>query len=101
MGRNVLQGDPSDVGFWEKIAKDHCIKLVMLALPNLQANLDALAELRENSFSGRIAATARYPDEVTRLQQSEATAVFLISTPKREQVLLIMLRLKPRTDEQP
>ena len=80
MGRNVLHGDPSDADFWDKIEQDHSIKLVMLALPNLQANLDALAQLKEISFSGRIAATARFPDEVTRLQQSGATAVFNIYT---------------------
>jgi hypothetical protein len=52
----------------------------MLALPNLQANLDALAELQAISFSGRIAATARFPDEMATLQQSGATAVFNIYT---------------------
>jgi glutathione-regulated potassium-efflux system ancillary protein KefC len=80
LGRNVLPGDPSDADFWEKIEKDHSIKLVMLALPNLQAKLDALAELQEISFSGQIAAIARFPDDMTRLQQSGATAVFNIYT---------------------
>lgn len=80
MGHIVLQGDPSDADFWDKIEKDHSIRLVMLALPNLQANLDALEQLREISFPGRIAATARYPDEKERLRQSGATAVFDIYT---------------------
>jgi predicted Kef-type K+ transport protein len=80
MGRNVLQGDPSDADFWDIIEDDHSIKLVMLALPNLQANLDALAELQAISFAGRIAATARFPDEMAILQQSGATAVFNIYT---------------------
>jgi glutathione-regulated potassium-efflux system ancillary protein KefC len=80
MGRKILHGDPSDADFWEKIEKDHNIELVMLALPNLQANLDALEQLRKISFSGRIAATARFPDEVKRLRQSGATAVFNIYT---------------------
>jgi glutathione-regulated potassium-efflux system ancillary protein KefC len=80
MGRNVLQGDPSDADFWDIIEDEHGIKLVMLALPNLQANLDALAELQAISFAGRIAATARFPDEVERLQQAGATAVFNIYT---------------------
>jgi len=52
----------------------------MLVLPNLQANLDALEQLREISFSGRIAATARFPDEEELLRQSGATAVFNIYT---------------------
>jgi len=76
MGRKVLQGDPSDADFWDLIEQDHSFKLVMLALPNLQANLDALAELQAISFPGRIAAIARFPDEMTRLQQAGATAVF-------------------------
>jgi len=80
MGCNVLHGDPSDADFWEKIEDDHSIKLVMLALPNLQANLDALEQLREISFSERIAAIARFPDEVDLLQESGATAVYNIYT---------------------
>ncbi|MCP3669022.1 MAG: cation:proton antiporter [Gammaproteobacteria bacterium] len=79
-GRNVLLGDPSDADFWNKIKQDHNIVLVMLALPNLQANLDTLEQLREISFPGRVAATARYPDEEEPLRQSGATAVFNIYT---------------------
>lgn len=79
-GRKVLYGDPSDADFWEKIEQDHSIELVMLALPNLQANLDALEQLQKISFSGRIAATARFPDEVNLLKQSGATAVFNLYT---------------------
>ena len=78
--RNVLHGDPSDVDFWEKISKEHKIELVMLALPNRQANLDALEQLRLISFTGRVAAIARYPDEVQILKEAGATAVFNIYT---------------------
>jgi len=56
-GRNVLHGDPSDADFWEKVDADHRIELVMLALPNLVANLDALAQLRRVDFKGRVTAT--------------------------------------------
>ena len=79
-GRNVLHGDPSDADFWEKIEQDHSIELVMLALPNLQSNLDALEQLKKISFSGSIAATARFPDEVTTLQRAGATAVYNVYT---------------------
>ena len=79
-GRNVLHGDPSDADFWDKIERTHNIELVMLALPNLQANLDALEQLHEIYFTGRIAATARYPDEKERLRRAGATAVFDIYT---------------------
>jgi len=80
LGRNVLHGDPSDRDFWEKMDQDHSIKLVMLALPNLEANLDALEQLREISFSGRVAATARFLDEEELLLQSGANNVFNIYT---------------------
>ena len=80
LGRNVLHGDPSDTDFWDKIEEKHSINLVMLALPNLQANINALAQLKEISFDGRIAAIARFPDEESVLQESGATAIFNIYT---------------------
>lgn len=79
-GRKVLHGDPSDADFWEKVEQDHRIELVMLALPNLKASLDALEQLQEISFSGRIAATARFRDEVGLLKQAGAEVVFDIYT---------------------
>jgi len=80
IGRHVIHGDPSDADFWDKIQQNHKIELVMLALPNLQANLDALAQLRESSFRGRVAAAAKYPDDEELLRESGATAVFDIYT---------------------
>jgi hypothetical protein len=79
-GRNVIHGDPSDADFWDKIQENHKIELVMLALPNLQANLDALEQLRESSYRGRVAAAAKYPDDEESLRASGATAVFNIYT---------------------
>jgi len=80
MGHNVLRGDPSDADFWEKIEQNHSIKLVMLALPNLQANLDTLEQLQKISFTGQISTIARFPDEESILKKSGATAVFNIYT---------------------
>ncbi len=79
-GRKVLHGDPSDADFWDKMEHNHTIELVMLALPNQDANLDALEQLREIDFSGRIAVIARYPDEAGELRRLGATAVFNIYT---------------------
>ncbi|RDH86055.1 MAG: potassium transporter Kef [endosymbiont of Galathealinum brachiosum] len=79
-GQNALYGDPSDADFWETVEKNHHIDLVMLALPNLQANLDALEQLCKISFTGRVTAIARYPDETVLLEKAGATAVFNIYT---------------------
>ena len=77
-GRNVVRGDPSDADFWEMVERVPSIELVMLALPTLAANLDALAQLRAIGFKGGIAATAKYPDDEPRLREAGATAVFNI-----------------------
>ncbi len=77
-GRNVLRGDPSDADFWELVERVPSLDLVMLALPTLTANLDALEQLREVGFKGGIAATARYSDEEPRLREAGATGVFNI-----------------------
>jgi glutathione-regulated potassium-efflux system ancillary protein KefC len=79
-GRHVLHGDPSDADFWDKFNQVGQLNLVMLALPNLQSELDALAQLRAISFDGRIAATARFPDDAAALSEAGATAVFNIYT---------------------
>ena len=79
-GRNVLRGDPADADFWDVVNRDHRINTVMLALPNLLSNLAALDQLKKTSFSGKIAAISRYPDEEEELRQAGATAVFNIYT---------------------
>jgi len=74
--RKVIYGDPGDADFWEKVDSDHSIELVMLALPKLSANLDALQQLKEIAFAGQVTTIARYPDEVEILEREGATAVF-------------------------
>ena len=79
-GRNVLLGDPSDADFWDRVQAAHTLELVMLALPNFSTNLAVIERLAEASFSGRIAATAKFPDEVDALKSAGATTVFNIYT---------------------
>ncbi|NKB37692.1 MAG: potassium transporter Kef [Gammaproteobacteria bacterium] len=79
-GRKVLLGDPGDADFWDRVVKTHSIDLMMLALPSLDANLSVIEELDSLEYSGKIAAIARYPDEVEKLQEAGAEAVFNIYT---------------------
>jgi voltage-gated potassium channel Kch len=78
--RKVLLGDPSDADFWDRVVKTHRIDLMMLALPSLEANLSVMEELNATKYDGRVAAIARYPDEIEILEQSGAHAVFNIYT---------------------
>ncbi len=80
LGRNVLLGDPSDADFWDRVQASHKLELVMLALPKSNIALAVLDRLREISFTGRVAATARYPDEEALLQKAGATTVFNLYT---------------------
>jgi predicted Kef-type K+ transport protein len=79
-GRNVFQGDPSDADFWDQVDRDHTIKLIMLALPNLQSNLDAIEQIQNIRFDGEIAAIARYPDDKQKLIQAGVHSVFNVYT---------------------
>ena len=75
-GSNVLLGDPSDADFWDRIQDTNAVELVMLALPNLTASLAVLDRLRAASFRGRVAATARFRDEIEPLERAGASVVF-------------------------
>lgn len=79
-GRNVWFGDPSDADFWDRIAELHTIELVMLTLPKLSTTLLVLEQLKASRFTGRVAATARYPDDVEALRKAGAATVFNIYT---------------------
>jgi hypothetical protein len=73
-GRNVIQGDASDYDFWERvqIQKSHKkqIKLVLLAMPNFEANIYAAKRIREMGGIGPIAALAAFDDQVEMLQDA-------------------------------
>lgn len=79
-GYFVLEGDPCDPDFWDKLNTGSEIELVMLALPRIEANLAVLDRLKETSYSGQIAVTAKFQDEVEMLYEAGATAVFNLYT---------------------
>ena len=78
--RDVILGDPSDTDFWDRIHESHALELVMIALPNLNATLEVVERLHE-SFAGlKVAATARFPDEVEALESAGVSTVFNVYT---------------------
>ena len=79
-GRRVVLGDPSDADFWDRVQAAHSLELVMLALPKLATSVAVLKQLRNVGFDGRIAATARFADEVPKLEAAGAHTVFNIYT---------------------
>ena len=75
-GRHVLLGDPTDADFWDRVQAAHTLELVLLALPNLASNLAVLDQLKASSSYCRVAATARFPDEVEVLRNAGASSVY-------------------------
>ena len=78
--RNVLVGDPSDPDFWEKIDQNPKFDQILLALPNLQANLSALSQLKELNYQPQISAIVGYPDEEELLRAQGVSVVYNIYT---------------------
>ena len=80
IGRNVLLGDPSDADFWDRVQTSHKLDLVLLALPKQTTSLAVLNQLAESSFKGKVAATAKFPDDVEALKEAGASMVFNMYT---------------------
>lgn len=75
-GYDVLRADATDVEFWGRVERAGQIKVVVLAMPFHNANLIALARLHAAGFTGKVAAVARYDDDVAELERHGADAVF-------------------------
>jgi Trk K+ transport system NAD-binding subunit len=67
-GRRVILGDATNPDFISRIDRESDnIELMLVTLSNHRANLDAIAQLQQKKFHGKIAATAIYPDQVQDL----------------------------------
>jgi predicted Kef-type K+ transport protein len=77
LGRRVIRGSAIDPDFWGRIDLS-CgrVRLVLLAMPSAQENLFAVQQLRKLAYTGKVAAVAKYPDEVEMLKDAGADAAF-------------------------
>lgn len=63
-GLRVIEADATDLDFWNRLRRSDSVRIAVLAMPRHGANVTALECLRESGFSGKVAAVARYDDEV-------------------------------------
>ena len=76
-GRHVIRGSATDPDFWNRINLDFDrVSLILLAMPNAQENLYAARQLKEAGYTGRLAAVAKYPDEIQALRAVGVHAAF-------------------------
>lgn len=66
--KNVIHGDATDPDFWSRVISSKHIKLILLAMPNSHANTTAMGEITDIGFTGKVAAIARYEDELKELE---------------------------------
>ncbi|VAW44028.1 Putative glutathione-regulated potassium-efflux system protein KefB [hydrothermal vent metagenome] len=79
-GRHVILGDPSDADFWDRVNKSHQLKWVLLTLPHFSTSMAVIEQLHASGFSGEIAATAKFSDEIERLNAAGVDTVFNMYT---------------------
>ncbi|GEL94514.1 cation:proton antiporter family protein [Cellulomonas composti] len=75
-GFEVVRADATDLEFWTRVQRAGRVEVAVLAMPFHNANLIALTRLQAAGFTGRVAAVARYDDDVAELQRHGADAVF-------------------------
>ena len=75
-GRRVVFGDPTDPDFWARALSISQMRLTLLATPSQTANIAAIRQLRSKGFTGMIAATALFDDEIPDLEKAGVDAAF-------------------------
>jgi len=76
-GMNVIHGDATDSDFWQRAGRPSAsLRAVLLAMPDHDANMYALEQIRAAEFVGHVAALARYPDEIPVLREAGADVAF-------------------------
>ena len=74
-GRRVIYGDAEDADFWEGLESTR-YKLVMFTMPSLAEMVDAVTQLRQSGYTGKVAAVAKYEDEREKMKTAGADVVF-------------------------
>jgi hypothetical protein len=69
-GRQVVRDDALDFDFWERVRLHPGIELVVIALNDHRANLEAVRRVKDFLPWVRIAAAATHPDEVAELHDA-------------------------------
>lgn len=74
-GLNVICGDGEDIDLWDNLDITD-VQLVLLALPSIQDAINISKQLKNAGYRGKIAAIARYEDEVDSLLENGVDKVF-------------------------
>ena len=73
--RRVVYADAEDPSFWQRVHLDG-IRAVLIAVPDLEAKVLAVRQLRARGFTGLISATNVYPEEAEEILESGCTTTY-------------------------
>jgi len=77
LNRTVIQGDVTDPDYWRRLPQNkEPLKLVVLAIPHLDAKLYVAKMLKSRGFPGNVAAIAQFDDEVLALKDAGIGVAF-------------------------
>jgi predicted Kef-type K+ transport protein len=74
-GRRVLYADAEDPGFWSHL-DFRGVEMVVLSMPEMEAKLIAVRQLRKRGFTGLITATVLFTEDITPLTEAGADLVY-------------------------
>jgi hypothetical protein len=77
-GRRVIYGDPTDPDFWSRISPQpgKNARMILLAMPKHVSNLNVARQMIEKGYTGLLAATAHFDDQVEELREAGVDAAF-------------------------
>ena len=76
-GRNTVLGDATNPDFWSAMCgAENQFQYVLFTMPNHEQQIRAARLLRKKGYKGKIAATAKYADEIEELQENGVDAAF-------------------------
>jgi hypothetical protein len=76
-GRNVVYGDAEDSDFWARVQPGNSrVRVVMLALPEPEAAVFAVGQMRERGFMGDVTASVRYEEDIEILNRAGVNAAY-------------------------
>ena len=74
-GRRVLYADADDPGLWFNLNLDS-VTNIMFCMPDIDAKLMAIRQIRKKGFQGFISATSLFSDQEEKLRQAGASYVY-------------------------
>lgn len=76
LGYNVLQGDVTDLNFWQRVNMSEKLPLIILVTPSHTTHMSVIEQLDQIHCNIKVAAISRYDDEMKELIEAGVDVVF-------------------------